>query len=213
MSATRLHDLFAVLALLAISFAILLVLARLIPAVASVRFLDLVWKINLPFAAIIASTATLGSLYWSEVYEPHWIPCRFCWFQRIFMYSTAVILVIAAIRRDRGIKWYAGPLAAIGIALSTWHHLIERRIIEESATCAASGTSCAAPYDVSFGSMKYNINGNFVVTGLPITLAVMAFCAFAAILALLFLPEPLEADALDTSANPPDSPPDTHTQE
>jgi disulfide bond formation protein DsbB len=108
------------------------------------------------------------------------------------MYSSAVILVIAAIRRDRGIKWYAGPLAAIGIAFSVWHHLIERRIVEESATCAASGTSCAAPYDVSFGSMKYNIDGKFVVSGLPITLAVMAFCAFAAILALLFLPEPLD---------------------
>lgn len=189
MSVSELHDFFAVLALVAIAGAVLLVLARIIPAVASARFLDAIYKVQLPLAALVATTASLGSLYLSERGN-HWIPCRFCWFQRIFMYSTAVILIIAAIRRDRGVKWYAAPLAGIGILLSTWHILLEHHVIKESTACS-SLISCASPYEVSFGTLDFS-TGTLVSTGLPITLAVMAFCGFAAILALLLIPEPLE---------------------
>src|SRR3954449_3294771 len=37
----------------------------------------------------IALTATLGSLYFSEI--AHFEPCRLCWFQRICMYPLAVV--------------------------------------------------------------------------------------------------------------------------
>src|SRR3954469_25362869 len=46
----------------------------------------------------IALVATLGSLFFSEVSQ--FIPCRLCWFQRIGMYPLAVLLLMAAIRRD-----------------------------------------------------------------------------------------------------------------
>ncbi|MDO9174904.1 MAG: disulfide bond formation protein B, partial [Actinomycetota bacterium] len=96
MSATDLHDALAVLAVIALSGALLLLAARVIPSVASVRFLDAVHRVQLPLAAIVAVTATSGSLWFSE--SAGWIPCRFCWFQRIFMYSLAVILTVAALR-------------------------------------------------------------------------------------------------------------------
>jgi disulfide bond formation protein DsbB len=126
-------------------------------------------------------------------YGNHWAPCRFCWFQRIFMYSSAVVLIMAAIRRDRGVKWYAVPLASIGILLSGYHILLEHRVVEESVACSST-TSCANPYYVSFGKLGFDNNGVFRWSGLPITLAVMAFCGFAAILALLLLPEHLDLD-------------------
>ena len=63
-------------------------------------------------AFLVAATATAGSLYFSEVAD--FVPCQLCWFQRIAMYPLAVILLVAAIRRDRGVRWYVGPLAAIG---------------------------------------------------------------------------------------------------
>jgi disulfide bond formation protein DsbB len=190
MSVTALHDFLAVLAIIAFVGAVLMVLARIIPTVLSFRFLDALHKVNLWLAALVATTASLGSLYFSE-YGNHWIPCRFCWFQRIFMYSSAVILIVAAIRKDRGIKWYAGPLAGIGIVISFWHILVEHRVIEESAQCV-SVTSCANPYYVSFGKLGFNDDGIFEWSGFPMTLAVMAFCGFAAILALLLTPESLE---------------------
>lgn len=190
MSPNELHDFFAVLALIAAGGVVLMIAARLIPSVICVRFLGALHKVQVPLAALVATTCSLGSLYFSE-YGQHWIPCRFCWFQRIFMYSSAVILIIAAIRRDRGIKWYVAPLASIGILLSFWHILIEHHVVEESTLCT-SVTSCANPWHVSFGKLGTNsFTGQFEWSGLPITLAVMAFIGFAAILALLLLPEAL----------------------
>src|SRR4051812_10965964 len=53
-------------------------------------------------AALVAVVATCGSLYLSEV--AHFVPCTMCWYQRIAMYPLAPMLVVAAWRRDRGIK-------------------------------------------------------------------------------------------------------------
>jgi len=186
---STIHDIAAMLAIVALVGAILMLAARVIPSVASVRFLDAIYRVQLPLAAIVPVTAMSFSLYFSEGGE-QWIPCRWCWFQRIFMYSLAVILTVAAIRRDRRVKWFAVPLAILGICASTWHILIEHRIVEESAACFNVQT-CASPWRVSFGTLDFS-TGTLVTSGMPITLAVMAFCGFAAILALLLTPEPLE---------------------
>jgi len=84
-------------------------------------------------ATAIPLTAMLGSLYYSEI--AHFPPCRYCWFQRIFMYSTAVIMVVAAIRRDRSIKPYAMTLTGIGGMISLYHVLLERNVVTESSSC------------------------------------------------------------------------------
>ena len=77
----------------------------------------------LAVAAAIAVVATLGSLWFSEVADLP--PCRLCWFQRCAMYPLAVVLTIAAIRRDRRIAWYAAPLALLGLGVSIYHYLVE----------------------------------------------------------------------------------------
>jgi disulfide bond formation protein DsbB len=186
------HDFAAVLAYIALGGAVLMVAARIIPSVASVRFLAAVYRVQLPLAALVATTAMAGSLWFSESGN-HWVPCRFCWFQRIFMYSSAIILIVAAIRRDRQSKWYVVPLATVGIGVSIWHHVfLEHYVVTESSACA-SAISCAAPYYVSFGTLEKGADG-IVRSGFPMTLAAMAFSGFAAILALLLLPEPLDLD-------------------
>jgi disulfide bond formation protein DsbB len=201
MSVEQVHDFFAVLAIVAAVGVVLLVIARVVPSVPTVRLNDLIYKVQLPLAALVAVTATLGSIYVSE-FGNKWAPCRFCWFQRIFMYSLAVVLVVAAVRRDRGVRWYAAALAVIGILLSTWHILLERGVVAESAECAAS-VPCAVPYLIAFGGARDpNTLGPVGFPG--ITLAVMAFCGFAAILALLLLPEsPDVDDLLDTPVDTP----------
>ena len=81
----------------------------------------------------------------------------------------------------------------VGSLLSIWHILLEHRIIEESTSCS-SLTSCATPNYVSFGHLEFDANGRFITSGFPVTLAVMALCSFAAIIALLLAPEPLVDD-------------------
>ena len=74
--------------------------------------LDGIRPLALPLAAAIAITCVLGSLYFSEVAD--FPPCRLCWYQRIAMYPLALILPIAAWRRDVAVRWYAIPLAVLG---------------------------------------------------------------------------------------------------
>ena len=197
LTAPQVHDAGAALALVAALGVILMIAARLVPATPAFQFLDVLHRYQLALAALVATTATLGSLWFSE--EAGWVPCRFCWYQRIFMYSSAVVLLVAAVRRDRSARWYAVPLAGIGSLVSIWHILLEHRIIKESTACS-SVTSCATPNYVSFGRLEFDADGQFISSGFPVTLAVMALAAFAAVIALLLAPEPLVDDSESTPA-------------
>jgi disulfide bond formation protein DsbB len=96
----------------------------------------------LVLAALVAVTATLGSLFLSEA--AGFVPCVLCWYQRIAMYPLAVLGVVAAWRRDAAVWVYAAPLAAVGLAVSVWHYLVER----VPTLSAASSCSVSAPCDV-----------------------------------------------------------------
>jgi disulfide bond formation protein DsbB len=120
-------------------------------------------------AWFVALGATVGSLYFSEV--ANFNPCRFCWFQRIAMYPLAVILLVGALRKDPGVRWYAVPLAAIGAAISAWHSLIEWRPALDSGECEFQGPSCTFVWFREFG----------------LSLANMALIGFLTILILLLV--------------------------
>jgi disulfide bond formation protein DsbB len=77
----------------------------------------------LVIAGSVAVAATTGSLYFSEVAD--FIPCKLCWYQRIAMYPLAVLLVMAAIRRDRWILLYVRVIAVLGLAVSAYHVWIQ----------------------------------------------------------------------------------------
>lgn len=149
-------------------------------------------------AFLVAATSTFGSLYFSEV--ANFAPCRMCWFQRIAMYPLSVILFVGAIRRDRGVRWYAGPLAAIGLAVSSYHSLIEWRPALDTGSCDATGPSCSIVWFRMFG----------------LSLANFAWIGFLTILILLFvrfparLPEP---PAVGSSTEPMNAPSDDREME
>lgn len=88
---------------------------------------------GLALAAVIAVTATLGSLYLSEV--AHFPPCRMCWYQRAAMYPLALLGSVAAVRRDAGFALYGRVLAAVGAAISLYHVLLERFPGLETGAC------------------------------------------------------------------------------
>lgn len=87
----------------------------------------------LTLAWLVALVATLGSLYFSEV--AHYIPCKLCWYQRIAMYPQVVILGIAAIKKDLGVRRYVLPVVGLGSLISIYHYTLQRWPNLSSASC------------------------------------------------------------------------------
>lgn len=110
---------FGILAVVAIGVTIIAVIALM-----TRRVPDWARDVALPVAAAIALVTTIGSLYYSEVVG--YPPCTLCWYQRIAIFPQAIILGVAALRRDRAVWLTSVPLATAGIMLSVWHIVLER---------------------------------------------------------------------------------------
>ena len=121
-------------------------------------------------AWIVAMLATLGSLYYSEI--AGFEPCRLCWYQRIAMYPLVVILAIAALRRDIGVRHYAIPVAAIGAIISSYHYVLEWFPAVATAACSV-GVPCTLVWFREFGF---------------ISLPYLALSAFLLVITLLLIP-------------------------
>lgn len=118
------------------------------------------------YMALVASwIAMCGSLFMSEALG--WIPCQWCWYQRIFMYPIALILPVGLLKRDRNVAAYTLTLSVIGICASTYHILLQKvPEIARFETCTI-GVPCSADYLNWFGF---------------ITIPMLAWVAFAAII-------------------------------
>jgi disulfide bond formation protein DsbB len=125
---------------------------------------------GLAIAALITTTAMAGSLYLSEV--AHLVPCRLCWYQRIAMYSLAVLLIAAAIRRDRNIRFYGMLLASLGTLVSTYHYLVERfPSLERGVSCDPSNPcSVTLIWELHFISIPFMAGSAFVLAFLVLAL-------------------------------------------
>lgn len=122
-------------------------------------------RFGLYMAMIAAWIATCGSLFMSEAIG--WIPCQWCWYQRILMYPIAVILPIGLLRRDRNVAVYSLMLSIIGICASTYHILLQKvPWFARFETCVI-GVPCSADYLNWLGF---------------ITIPMLAWVAFAAII-------------------------------
>lgn len=102
---------------------------------------------------VVAATAfgaTLGSLYFSEIAD--YTPCTYCWYQRIAMYPTAVIVPLAIVLRDRLILRYSLALGSVGLAVSMYH--IQLQMFPDQAANSCELTSpCTAKWVEAFGFM------------------------------------------------------------
>ncbi len=137
---------------IAILLAVLLMRRSVMP---SSRLLQWISTHSMTLMLIIASIATVGSLYFSEV--AGWTPCRLCWFQRIFMYPQVVLLVLALWRKDKGIAPYILVLSIIGLLIATLHYgeqvsaALFPTEIDPKVPCDTSGTSCRSTPFFHFG--------------------------------------------------------------
>jgi disulfide bond formation protein DsbB len=99
---------------------------------------------GLYMAWLVAIIATAGSLYFSDV--RNFIPCTFCWYQRILMYPLVVLFGIASYRGDKGIITYSLPFSVAGIFIAGYHYLDQKIPSFGPPTACSSGIPCNAAY-------------------------------------------------------------------
>ncbi len=159
----------AILALAALVFAAGLVVNRIVRG----KEASNLGVFGLWLAWAVAAVATVGSLIYSEVIG--FIPCRLCWFQRIAMYPTAVVLLVGALRKEVAAKFYALPLALIGLGISIWHYIIQVYPQLEGGSCDPIAP-CSSRYVEVFGfiSIPFMAGAGFTLIAVLLLLNVKA---------------------------------------
>ena len=124
---------------------------------------------NLIFACwILATIATLGSLFFSEVMGLK--PCVLCWYQRIFMYPLVIVLLVGMFPLDKNVVRYTLPLAVIGLLIAFYHYLLYSGYIPAGLQPCDKQLSCAEVDLLLFGF---------------VTIPMLSILSYAAIIALL----------------------------
>ena len=97
----------------------------------------------LHFIFLISLSGMLGSLYMSEIEK--FIPCPFCWWQRVWLYPIVIISSIGILSKNKATKYNILALSIIGTIFSLYQNLLQLGIFKESEECTVNGTSCATP--------------------------------------------------------------------
>jgi disulfide bond formation protein DsbB len=103
-------------------------------------------SIVIGFAAALG--AVLGSLFYSNVvgYEP----CELCWWQRVFLYPTVVMLGIAWWKKDKKVFRYIAVFSVLAILVAVYQELATRTGFS-MLECTSAGGACSKVYVKEFG--------------------------------------------------------------
>lgn len=129
---------------------------------------------GIEFSLILTITAIVSSLYYSNIVG--FEPCTLCWYQRIFIYPQAILLVVALFRKEKTIIPYSITLAVISSLISAYHYLVQR------ITDFNSQVSLATPC-----TLAGNCTSKFVFEYGYITIPMMALTTGITILFLLII--------------------------
>lgn len=127
-------------------------------------------KLYLQLIFFTSFIATMGSIYFSEIKQ--YVPCEFCWYQRILMYPIVIISIIGLIREDFGAKYYIRAFSILGVIVGGYHYALQKISFLGDGMAACEGVSCTVQYINWFGF---------------ITIPLLSFTAFVIILILTFL--------------------------
>jgi disulfide bond formation protein DsbB len=166
------NHLLSFLAVIAQITVVVLLLSLFIRSALTKKILTFFRKHAMLFAFLVALTATLGSLFYSEILG--YTPCKLCWYQRILMYPQVLLLGFAYWRKDRHIVDYSIILSILGIGIAFYHYLLQRNVVSEILPCSAVGysVSCAEKFVMTYGY---------------ITIPLMSLSAFFLILVLMVI--------------------------
>ena len=124
---------------------------------------------------LISLTATLGSLFFSEVAK--FAPCVLCWYQRIFMYPQPFLLYLAILRDEKIIRPYLYALNLIGALIGVYQYILQIFPNSYLANCSISGgESCVKGYHFYFGYITIPL---MAVTAFILNIILLSFSSSA----------------------------------
>ncbi|MCD7035193.1 disulfide oxidoreductase [Metabacillus sp. GX 13764] len=128
----------------------------------------------LAVAWIASIVSTLGSLYLSEVL--HFLPCKLCWFQRIFMYPQVLLLGIALYRKEYTMAIYSLVLSIAGACISLYHYGEQKIPFLQQNSGSCGVVSCGNDYLNWFGVITIPLLAliGFVIIAVSSTLLLKA---------------------------------------
>lgn len=99
-------------------------------------------KTNLLFAQFVISVASIfGSLFFSEIMK--FPPCDLCWYQRIFIYPVALIILTGMYLKSKETIKFVTPFITFGLLAAIYHNLVYYKIIQVIVPCAESAPCTA----------------------------------------------------------------------
>ncbi len=114
-------------------------------------------KYGLHGAFLIALGSSVMALVYSETFG--FVPCGLCWFERIFLFPQALLLLGALYMRDKGIAVYGILLSVIGLIISLYHHYIQMGGSEFVKCPAAGNVDCAKRILFEFDFVTFPLLG------------------------------------------------------
>lgn len=138
-----------------------LALIGLIAIRARHSFTDLIARHSALILRVVFVGAVLGSFTYELVFG--YTPCLLCWYQRIAIFSIAILLFTADIRTSALLRKQVIILASLGLIVALVHNYID--IVPNGLDICGSGPSCLLRYVNVFG---------FVT--IPFMSAVVLFC-------------------------------------
>lgn len=165
MSVDQVSIFLALLALLALAVGVIALTACFVSSLQE-RLADF-RPLLLPLALAVATVATAGSLYYSEV--AGYPPCELCWYQRIGMYPLVPVLAVGLWRRGRAAGWYALPLAVGGLGVSVYHYQLQLSGGQSSSCDPSAPCSFQWVDALGFASIPFMAGCGFVaIAGLAL---------------------------------------------
>ncbi|MGD6962571.1 disulfide oxidoreductase [Fictibacillus phosphorivorans] len=95
-------------------------------------------------AWLASIVSMVGSLFFSEVMK--FVPCNFCWYQRILMYPLVILLGVAFYQQDYKVTRYVLPLSTLGIIVSGYHYALQKIPALKAFEVCTSGVPCSGQY-------------------------------------------------------------------
>ncbi|MBK65687.1 MAG: disulfide bond formation protein B [Chloroflexi bacterium] len=168
-----LNKVFSVLSIISIALSILIIFVYLLKKsennlIKSIR--NLISEYNVLFAWTIASLASIGSLFYSEI--SGFVPCTFCWYERIAMYPLVLVLGVGIFLKSKESWIFGFPLSAIGLIITIYHYQLQMFPDQNSISCSTD-VSCTGTWIMEFGF---------------VTMPFMALSTFLLISVLLLIP-------------------------
>jgi disulfide bond formation protein DsbB len=151
---------------------------------AGLVILVVAWLTQNPIAAWVNSNAHIilrivfvGSVLASLIYSNYfgYEPCLLCWYQRIFIFGTAILLFTDDIRKSRLLQRQVLLMTAAGFLIALFHNYIT--IFPQSGIDACgTGPSCLKLYVYQFGFVTIPLMSAIaLLAGILITVLVMRY--------------------------------------